>query len=405
MRLYRLSEKWSNYSMKIPRLVQIPHNTSFFLIGPRQSGKSTLIRDFLKDKNHWEVNLLIQREFLRYSKDPTLFREEALFQIKEEKIKYIFVDEIQKLPPLLDEIHQLIEETNCRFILSGSSVRKLKRTHSNLLAGRALLLNLFPLTYLELGKHFHLEKVLKSGSLAGVYFDSDSIKKKRLRTYVETYLKEEIAEEGLVRSLGPFQRFLDVAAQYAGQILNFENVAREAHVPAKTVRGYFDILEETLIGFYLPAWDLGVKKQLAKHSKFYFFDNGIVSALTQGLSEGFSPFSKGALFEQWLINEIRAQVSYQDAEFKFYFWRTQAGNEVDLIMAKGNSPKVAIEIKAMKKVGKKELSGLLSFSEDHPECTTLICVCDEPVPRISGKVQILPWSFFLQKRLRQLLDK
>lgn len=388
--------------MKILRSVEIPQDHSFFLMGPRQSGKSTLIRNFLSNKKHWEVNLLIQRVFLKFSKDPTLFREEALFQIQENKIKYIFVDEIQKLPSLLDEIHQLIEETNCCFILSGSSARKLKRTHANLLGGRALLLKLYPLTSSELGRHFHLDKALRIGTLAGVYFDKENIQKKKLSTYVETYLKEEIVQEGVVRQLGSFQRFLEVAAQYSGQLLNFENISREAHVPAKTVRGYFDILEETFIGYYLPAWDLSVKKQLAKHSKFYFFDNGVVSALTQSLSSTISPISRGTFFEQWLINEVRANISYSDAEFKLYFWRTQAGNEVDLILAKAGRPKVAIEIKAMKKVGKKELSGLLSFAEEFPECDQLICVCEESTPRVSHKVQILPWSYFLQKKLPRL---
>ncbi len=391
--------------MNIQRLVEFPHNHSFFLMGPRLSGKSTLIREFLKDKLHWEVNLLIQRTFLKFIKDPTLFREEALFQIQEKKIKYIFIDEIQKNPSLLDEIHQLIEETKCIFILSGSSTRKLKRTHANMLGGRAPIYKLFPLTFTELERHFHLEKILQTGSLAGIYFESEKLKKKKLITYVETYLKDEIAQEGVVRNLGPFHRFLEVAAQYSGQLLNFENIAREAQLPARTVRGYFNILEETYIGFYLPSWDLSVKKQLSKHSKFYFFDNGVVAALTQSISGQLSPTSRGDAFEQWLINEIRAQIEYNSSDHKLHFWRTQAGNEVDLILSKKSNPLISIEIKAMKKIGNKELNGLKSFSEEYPNCQHLICVCEELTPRISNNCQILPWRYFLDKKLPQLLKQ
>ncbi len=323
-----------------------------------------------------------------------------MFTIQHEKIDYVFVDEIQKIPELLDEIHQLIEETKISFILSGSSARKIKRTHANMLGGRAMIVELFGLTSCELGEHFALNRVLQLGSLTGLYFEKNSQTKRKLLAYVNSYLKDEIAGEGLVRNLGAFQRFLEVAANYFGEILNIENIARESSTSAKTIAGYFTILEDSLIGFKLPAWEVSIRKQLAKHSKFYLFDNGVSLAIMNAFSSAEIPIMRGRLFEQWLLNEVRAHLSYNLLELKMYYWRTQAGNEVDLILSNNQIPIAAIEIKAMKQVVKKNLSGLLSFIEEYPKVKFkfLVCEVEKPYEEIEG-ILVLPWNYFLEKML------
>lgn len=390
--------------MKIRRLVKIPQNMSFFLFGPRQTGKSLLIKNHLAEQNHWSVNLLINKVFLRFNREPSLFYSEAKFQIEQNQVRVIFVDEIQKIPMLLDEIHTLIEEYPVRFILTGSSARKLKRIHANLLGGRSLVFKMFPFTYCELQTKFNLSVALQFGLIPGIYFTKKDLIRKQLTAYVMTYMKEEIAAEGFVRNLGNFHRFLDVAAQYTAEILNYDNISREASVPAKTVKGYFEILVDTLIGFQLPAWELSVKKQLAKHPKFYLFDNGITSALAQTLSGSLGPEVRGKRFEQFLINEIRALIDYEDLEFNLHYWRTSAGNEVDLIISRQNKPIAAIEIKAKKKLLSKDFSGLHSFNEEFPGVPFLAIVSEVDTPYLEGKILVTPWKHFLDKQL-QLIFK
>ncbi len=386
-------------------MVEIPQDISCFLFGPRQTGKSSLIKEHLLNHPHWEVNLLINKVFLKFNREPSLFYSEAKFQIEENGVKTIFVDEIQKIPMLLDEVHSLIEEYKIQFILSGSSARKLKRLHANLLGGRSLIYNIYPFTYLELKSKFHLGFALQFGTIPGVYFSKKEVIQRQLSTYVATYLKEEIAVEGFVRNLGNFHRFLDVAAQYSSEILNYENISREAAVPAKTVKGYFEIVVDTLIGFFLPAWEISIKKQLAKHPKFYLFDNGVTSALTQSLSGVLSSETRGKRFEQFLINEIRALIEYNNCEVTLNYWRTTAGTEVDLVISRQHIPLAAIEIKAKKKITKKELSGLFSFQEEFPDTPYLICACEVETASIERGVAIVPWKYFLEKQILKIISQ
>ncbi len=335
-------------------MVDFPQNVSFFMFGPRQTGKTTFLKAQLKNTEYFHVNLLLSDVYQRYIKQPSLFRDDILYQIKNKKINTVFVDEVQKVPELLDEVHYLIEEYKINFILTGSSARKLKRSSANMLGGRAVVRYLYPLLQSELGEDFELEKILQLGSLAGIYSNEKKVAIEKLSSYVETYLKEEVVAEALVRNAGQFHRFLEVAAQHSTELINFENIARESAIKAMTVKNFFQILEDTLIGYTLPAWDQSVRKQLAQHPKFYFFDNGALNAITQQtMSEKLMPDLRGKLFEQWLMNEVRAYINYLRLPVKMYFWQTKAGNEVDLILVKNNVPFIAIEIKAKKSISTK----------------------------------------------------
>jgi predicted AAA+ superfamily ATPase len=388
--------------MILRKMVDFPQNTSFFMFGPRQTGKTTYLKHCLKDHAYFHVNLLLSDVFHRYLKQPALFREDILYQIKHKNIKIIFVDEVQKIPVLLDEVHHLIEETKVQFILTGSSARKLKKSSANMLGGRAILRYLFPLLYTELEKDFDLEKVLQLGSLAGVYFNERAVTIEKLESYVETYLKEEIIAEALVRQVGEFHRFLEVAAQHTTELINYENIARESSIKAAVVKNYFQILSDTLIGYILPTWDQSVRKQLAVHPKFYFFDNGVLNAITQqSKSVVLSPDLRGKLFEQWLINEVRAHINYLRLPYKMFFWNTKAGNEVDLLLVKENKPVFAIEIKAKKTISTKDLSGLRSIAEEYTDIKKIL-VCEELFPREIDGIHILPWAEFLKELVGKL---
>jgi predicted AAA+ superfamily ATPase len=235
------------------------------------------------------------------------------------------------------------------------------------LGGRVPIRHLMPFTTAELKEHFNLEQALQFGLLPGIYFSEKEDFKPKLVTYVDSYLKEEIAAEGIIRKLEPFSRFLEVAGIYAGQSLNFSNISRESSVPLKTVQNYFQILEDTMITFILPAWDKNIKKQLAITPKFYFFDSGITNVLTNHLDEAIDAQQKGHLFEQFIVNECRACKSYQLSLKKLFFWRTQTNNEVDLILANGRKIEAAIEIKYKHELTQKDFSGLDVFHEEHPD--------------------------------------
>ncbi len=378
-------------------MVDFPKNSSFFMFGPRQTGKTTYLRSQLEGKAFFQINLLLSDVYSRYLKNPKLFRDDILFQIHQNNINIIFVDEIQKIPELLDEVHHLIEEQKIQFILTGSSARKLKRSSANMLGGRAILRYLYPLTYFELEQDFDLEKTLQFGSLAGIYFNVHKLAIEKLESYVETYLKEEIVAEAVIRNMATFHRFLEVAAQHTTELLSYQNIARESSAAAHVIKNYFQILEDTLIGFSLPAWDQSIRKQLALHPKFYFFDNGVLNAITnQTKNPQLTSELRGKLFEQWMINEIRAFISYKRLPYQLYFWRTKAGNEVDLILVKNNIPLIVIEIKAKKTISSKDFSGLKSIATEYPNIKKFL-ICEELFPRMHEDIKILPWKEFLDQ--------
>jgi len=378
----------------IPRICRLPGRGSCFLFGPRQTGKSTLVRSLLPARS-WTVDLLQHDTFLRYSKDPAQFRLEAEEQVRAGH-RTIFIDEIQKVPALLDEVHGLIERTGARFILTGSSARKIKRTGANLLAGRALMRRLHPLTLREVEDRFELDRTLRLGALPAVITGSDEEARELLAAYAQTYLREEIQAEAVVRNLGGFGRFLDVAAAQCGDILNYTAVGRDASLATRTVQEYYQILEDTLIGFRLDAWRRSPRARLVAHPRFYLFDTGVTNALNQRLTAGLDAATRGRLFEQWAVLECARMVDYLNVEVNLYYWRTNQGAEVDLLMERHGRLILALEIKAKKRVVSADLSGLRSFADAHPRvpCVVLALVPEEY--RV-GDARVLPYRRFFQR--------
>ncbi len=314
------------------RDLELPSN-SFFLFGPRSTGKSTWLDHVLPDAI--KIDLLSNREFLSFFNNPSLLQgivQNAPIH------KWIVIDEIQKVPSLLDEVHKAIHESHGKrkFALTGSSARKIKRSNGNMLAGRALTRNFFPLTLHELEGCLSLEYILKYGTLPIIASQKDAeIKSDFLESYVTTYMKEEIQQEALVKKLDSFSRFLEVMAILNGQILNVSNVASDAKVARTTVNGYIAILSDTLLGHLLPSWKPKYKVKEIYHPKFYFFDTGVVRTISGKLRDSLDSEEKGRLFETLVINELKALNSYKKLGAEFYYWKTSDGAEVDLIMKAG----------------------------------------------------------------------
>ena len=338
--------------------------------------------------------MLLSDLFLRYSKYPDVFRREAIKKISEEKITTVFLDEIQRVPMLLNEVHYLMQQYDCQFILTGSSARKLKRGGANLLAGRAVQHRLFPFVFLEIESQFEIDDVLLFGTLPAIFGRSPKEKKDILTTYVHTYLKEEIKSEGIVRNLGGFSRFLDIAASQFGELVNFSNIARECQLPVRSVQSYYEILEDTLIGFRLEPWRKSIRRRLSAHPKFYLFDNGVTNALNRHLSEPPDPFTKGRLFEQWIILETIYSLHYRSSEVQPFFWRTNHGAEVDLMLVKHNKIIAAIEIKLTPIITNAHLTGLRSFREDNQDVPCYV-VCSTVEPYELERIKIISWREYI----------
>lgn len=318
------------------RLLTI-QNQSFFLLGPRGTGKSTWLKSQLPEALY--IDLLQTEKSLVYSKNSSQFYRE----VQSSPQTWVIVDEVQKVPALLDEVHRLIEEKKYRFVLCGSSARKLKKEGANLLAGRALMVHLFPLVSKELGASFKLPEVFSTGTLPMAITGADP--KAYLKTYAEVYLNEEIKAEALTRNIGGFARFLEIAARQNAQITNVSNIARDALVARQTVQGYFDILVDTLIGFWLPAWKLKRATKQKNHPKFYFFDPGVVRALSGRVDYPPSSQELGFLMETVLLHELRAYLSYNQKQYSLYYWSSESGLEVDVIFETQDGY-LAIEIKS-----------------------------------------------------------
>lgn len=381
------------------RILKIPNDLPIILLGPRQTGKSTYLKMLLEEKKHFYVDLLDNDLFRKYQLNPEQLKKDIAYQIKTENVAYIIIDEIQKIPELLDVVHALLEKKPpCQFILSGSSARKLKKHHANLLGGRAVLTRMFPFVFLEVQDQFNLDQILQYGSICGIFDESNENKILKLRTYIETYIKDEVLAEGLLRKLPPFYRFMDLIGQFATEIVNFSNIGREAHTSEHTIKSYFQILEETFIGYFLPSFDVSIKRSMSLHPKFYLFDNGVTNAICQRLRDPLAPNIKGKLFEQWIINEIHAHLSYQNKERSLYFWRTTGGHEVDLLVTKSHKPILGIEIKLKEQLNKKDFSGILKLKEDYPHLPTWI-VANVSAPYENEGIEILPWRYFLEKKI------
>jgi len=363
---------------------------SCFLWGPRQTGKSTLLKFLFPKAKYYD--LLLSDQYRRLVSDPSLLRQEceALGLSGENQRFPIIIDEVQKIPDLLDEVHWLIENRRLRFILCGSSPRKLKRKSGSLLGGRAVKYKLFPLVFSEI-PDFSLLEALNNGLLPRHYLSRSA--DKLLEAYTGDYLKEEIVAEAATRNIPAFSRFLEVAAISNGEIINFNNIASECGVSAPTVKGYFQILEDTLIGIWIPAFRKQYKRRLISSPKFMFFDVGIVSHLTHRgkIEQGSELF--GRAFEHFIILEVLAHSSYSDLNYPVEYWRTASQFEVDLILGKGD---VAIEIKSTTLAKDRHLKGLRAFKEEHK--SNYILVSQDPNPRKTNDgILILPWKIFLNR--------
>lgn len=358
-----------------------------FLWGPRQTGKSTLLRTLFPSAPTYD--LLSAREFRRLSADPGVFFEECA--ALPDKRQPVIVDEIQKLPALLDEVHSLISRHGQQFILTGSSPRKILRGGRNLLGGRAVRHDLLPLTSAEIPE-ISLEKAVNRGLLPGHYLSERAAPK--LAAYVGDYLREEVLAEALTRNLPAFQRFLEAAAFSNGQIVNSATIAREIGVAANTVRGYFDVLVDTLVATWVPAWTKRAKRRVIQAPKFWFFDIGIVNDLTNRspLSPGSSDF--GAAFEHFIFMELRAHATYspRGTGLPVSYWRTASGIEVDFIL--GNA-EVAIEVKSTDRPTTDHLKGLRAWREEHPKSRCILVCRAARGRRAEQDIEILPWRKFL----------
>lgn len=395
---YNYGVRWLKWRMNmIERLLQLPDNESFFLFGPRATGKTTIIRNLPWFEHALYINLLKADEENRFSLAPDEL--EAIVLAMPAEQTHVIIDEVQKIPKLLDVVHDLIESTDKKFILTGSSARRLKRGGANLLAGRAFTYSLFPFCYLEIAKDFNLDFALRFGMLPKVHFyKSDGDRRRYLEAYSNTYLKEEVWAEQFIRELDPFRYFLNVAAQTNGKLVNFSKISRDVGVDTKTIQQYFSILEDTLLGFFLNAYQHSFRKRLSKAPKFYFFDTGVVNELA-GLSslpvvKGTSRY--GELFEHFIILQCIQLASYYHLDFRFSYLQTKDGAEIDLVVERPGRPVLFIEIKSSEQVTPDKVVGFKQLAEDFGECEAVCFSRDKYAKEIHG-ITVLPWVAGLQK--------
>jgi uncharacterized protein len=380
----------------LKRLLQLPVSHGFFLFGARNTGKSTLLKHVFDNKKCLWLDLLDPDLEERYAREPMSFKQEVL--ALDNRIKYVVIDEIQKLPKLLDIIHQLIESTDKVFIMTGSSARKLKYGGANLLAGRAFVYNLFPFTSVELGKEFDLESALCWGTLPSIVYKmkTDFEKTRFLQAYAQTYLKEEIWFEQFIRKVDPFRKFLEVSAQCNGQILNFSNISKDVGVDDKTIKQYFSILEDTLMGFMLEPYHGSFRKRLHSKPKFFYFDTGVCRALSRMLSISIKKSTSyyGDVFEHFIILECIRLANYYFQEYRFSYIKTKDEVEIDLVVERPGEKLLCIEIKSTDNIREDKLSSFADLVKDIPNAEA-ICISQDPRPKRIGNITVLPWQMAL----------
>src|SRR3990167_1799646 len=384
-------------SSMFPRFIQLNEKQSFFLFGARGTGKTTLLRSTPWLKEAIMINLLEAKTENRFASNPDTLSE--IVNAMPEKQTHIVIDEIQKLPKLLDIVHNLIETTDKKFILTGSSAKKLRHGGANLLAGRALLYHLYPFTYLEVENKFNLSHALQYGMLPKTFeFTRDLDKQLFLEAYVNLYLKEEVWAEKFVRDIEPFRHFLEVAAQSNGKKINFANIAKDVGVSDYTVQDYFSILEDTLLGYTLPGFQHSFRRRLNKKSKFYFFDTGVVRTLMRlieiPLAE--NTYAFGDAFEHFIINQCIQLASYRHRNFRFSYLETKDDAEIDLVVERPGKPILFIEIKSSDNVEERHLATLKTLSRDFGECEA-VCLSRDPYPKKIGDIIVYPWNTGVKK--------
>jgi len=365
-------------------MLEDENNDSVFLWGARQVGKTTLLENLYPNARYYD--LLQSTEFERLFRRPSLLSEELETATEGE---LVIIDEIQKVPQLLDEIHRLIHKKKLRFILSGSSPRKLKRIGANLLGGRALKKTLYPLVSAEI-PDFDILKAVNNGMIPRHYAVNNPWE--RFRAYIGVYLNEEIREEAISRKLNSFSKFLEVAAFSNSEMVVYKNIAQDCGIDHRTVKEYFEILQDTLIGYLIPGFSATKKRRAILAPKFYYFDVGVANYLSnrKNIQQGTDAF--GHAFEHLIIQELIAYLGYRNSAQALTYWRTSSGYEVDAIIGEG---KIAIEIKSSNEVNTRHLKGIKVFQEDFPQARAIVVSMDKS-KRILNNIEIFPANEFLK---------
>ena len=369
--------------------IALPSRQSAFLWGPRKTGKSTYLRSAFPESLTFD---LLQTDLLlELTRRPALLRERLLAAPAARLRLPVILDEVQKVPQLLDEVHWLIENRGLRFVLCGSSARKLKRGGVNLLGGRAWRYEMRPLTSLEVAD-LDLLQALNRGLVPAHYLDREY--GRSLRAYVVDYLKEEVFDEGLTRNVAAFSRFFEAMGYSHGDLTNYSNIARDCGVDSKTVKEYYQILVDTLLGTFVLPWKKRQERQvIGKAAKFYLFDVGVAGALTGRRIREERGEAFGRALEHFVLMEVLAHRSYRELDYGVHFWRTKSGLEVDFVLGDGE---VAVEVKGTSRVDPSDFRSLRVFTEDIRPRRALL-VCNEPAPRIHEGIDVLPWREFLAR--------
>jgi len=381
------------------RCINISLQRSFFLFGARSTGKSTLLQGLFCNTPTSFIDLLDPRFFRLSAKD-----FEAHLCSLPPSTEWVVVDEVQRSPELLNVVHRWLAKTSpnhppLRFALTGSSARKLKRGSANLLAGRASVFNLYPLTHREVPPHYSLAELLKWGALPQVVLESDPAEKRRIvKAYTTTYLREEIAEEQLVRLLEPFHAFLPIAAQMNGKIINYAAIAQDVGVSTVTIQTYFQILADTLIAVILPAYHSSIRKRQRANPKIYFFDLGVVEALAES-SLGYDvsgSYASGNRFEHFIFLEIYRLQSYLERDWRFSYLRTKDDAEIDLIIERPNQPTLLLEIKASDSISERHCASLNRFAPDFSNARAFL-LSNDPIAKKFGHVHCYHWKSWIDE--------
>jgi predicted AAA+ superfamily ATPase len=375
----------------IPRALELdlPPRQSAFLWGARKVGKSTYLRQRFPES--------IVYDFLRtdllfeMSKRPALLREQLSARPRTELTSPVILDEVQKVPQVLDEVHWLIESQGLRFILCGSSARKLRRGQPNLLGGRAWRFELMPLTSAEIGD-LDLLRALNNGLIPSHYLERDATRS--LKAYTRDYLKDEVLAQGLIPNMPAFSRFFDAMGATHGELVNYSNIARDCGVDSKTVREYYQILVDTLLGCFVePYTSRSGRQVITRAPKFYLFDVGVAGSLTGRKISAARGEHFGRALEHFLLMEMRAYAAYHGLDFDIRFWRTKSGYEVDFVLGDGE---VAIKVKGASRLERREMRGMQAFVEEHSPRLAVV-VCSDPAERVADGVRIVPWARFLER--------
>ncbi len=371
------------YIERLLDLEQVLRNKSCFLFGPRQTGKTWIIKNRLSKYIYF--NLLDSKTYTQFAYSPNVLQE-----LITPTSKIVIIDEIQRLPVLLNEVQLLIDEKNIHFLLTGSSARKLKRKGTNLLGGRARIRNLHPLIFSELLDHFTLNRALNIGLLPSIYLsDAPS---EDLESYIGTYLQEEIAAEALVRNIPAFSRFLTISALSNSQIINYTNIANDAQVPVSTIQEYFQILRDTLIGSDLPVWKKSQKRKPISTSKFYFFDIGITRSLQKRKDLSPGTVEYGESFETYIHHELKSYIDYTK-NGELAFWRSTNGQEVDFIL----NDITAIEVKSKAAISSKDMKGLRALKEEELLKYYILVYTGSDERLTAEGISIVPYNIFIKR--------